>query len=492
MWLCGKVWGVKIGGWNGFMMNIHQEKSYSTSSISYLPFVNLPASDYNCILTVIQLAQRKTRDLKQQITIVTFDQPLFMKAIDIVSALSLNNVIVRLGAFHLLMSFLGCIGFIMAGSGLKDILSLIYATNTVDKMLSGHAYARAIRGHFLMHEALGRIISHEITDITEEEKKIIIELFSSSASLTVDDILKEDAVRRVSEKFQNTVTELVNRGPTARLWLQYFQMVTLVKHLIKADPSRNWLLHLHCVRNAIPYFHAAAHFLYARSAHLYLQSMISLSAKMPPQEFENFTTNGFFTIRRTDKFWCGLPSDQTIETTLMKNFKSSGGQTRARSTTESVKTQWILGAATGTEMCQQFENFCELQTAGGEQPVDYREARQIRDAADVQQLVNWLQTHRPFEVREKIISIASGIAGDPSKLTCHKAYEVGSASMREIIGKRYAEVKLKKSSTVLPIGTLTSFVKVGPQKRAMPIDPLGIFQRICILPVSQKTMEMYF
>ena len=63
------------------------------------------------------------------------------------SALFLTDqvlVIIRLGGFHTLMSFMGSIGYIMGGSGIKEVLSLIYAENTVD-ILSGHAYARAIQ-----------------------------------------------------------------------------------------------------------------------------------------------------------------------------------------------------------------------------------------------------------------------------------------------------------------------------------------------------------
>lgn len=51
-------------------------------------------------------------------TFVTFDQPLYVKARDIVSAKGADsdfrNVIVRLGGFHLLMSFLGSIGFYLS------------------------------------------------------------------------------------------------------------------------------------------------------------------------------------------------------------------------------------------------------------------------------------------------------------------------------------------------------------------------------------------
>ena len=52
------------------------------------------------------------------------------------------------------MSFLGCIGHIMAGSGLQEVLELVFAKNAVGHMLTGKAVARAARGHFLVDAAL--------------------------------------------------------------------------------------------------------------------------------------------------------------------------------------------------------------------------------------------------------------------------------------------------------------------------------------------------
>ena len=51
------------------------------------------------------------------------------------------------------MSFLGSIGHLMAGSGLKELLELIYAPNAVQHMLSGKSVSRALRGHFIIHSA---------------------------------------------------------------------------------------------------------------------------------------------------------------------------------------------------------------------------------------------------------------------------------------------------------------------------------------------------
>lgn len=48
----------------------------------------------------------------------------------------------------------------MDGLGLKEVLELIYAKNTVPHLLSGKAISRAIRGHFVVESAL-HVILHD-------------------------------------------------------------------------------------------------------------------------------------------------------------------------------------------------------------------------------------------------------------------------------------------------------------------------------------------
>lgn len=62
--------------------------------------------------------------------ILTFDQLLYMKARDIYSAGCLSDevlVVLRLGSFHTLMSYMGSICYIMAGSVIIKVLSIFYA-----------------------------------------------------------------------------------------------------------------------------------------------------------------------------------------------------------------------------------------------------------------------------------------------------------------------------------------------------------------------------
>jgi len=73
----------------------------------------------------------------------------------------LRKIVLLLGGFHTEMSMLGAIGVIMAGSGLKEMLAQVYAEGSVDKMLSGKAVARAVRGHLLIDSALNIITTSE-------------------------------------------------------------------------------------------------------------------------------------------------------------------------------------------------------------------------------------------------------------------------------------------------------------------------------------------
>ncbi|KAG5868451.1 hypothetical protein JTB14_037840 [Gonioctena quinquepunctata] len=148
LWLYGQLYTIpRICGWNGFLYALTSEKKYAISQIIPMPFFNASPTDYNTIYTTLLRAVDKCMKVKQKTCVVTFDQPHYQKARDFISSTSdprLQSVVIRLGGFHMLMSFLGSIGYVMSESGLEESLSTIYAPLSVGKMMSGHAYSRAI------------------------------------------------------------------------------------------------------------------------------------------------------------------------------------------------------------------------------------------------------------------------------------------------------------------------------------------------------------
>lgn len=161
--------------WSGFMQQVVKSEEHEKSRIEILPFIHLdPTNPNTCtIYSALSFASKQCEIHKISSCIITFDQPLYIKAAEITASSSdLSNVIIRLGGFHLLMSFLGSIGFIMTGSGLDALWETVYAPASVMHMLTGHAYARAVRAHLLNSAAIcGVLLSNlEFLDESYVEK----------------------------------------------------------------------------------------------------------------------------------------------------------------------------------------------------------------------------------------------------------------------------------------------------------------------------------
>ena len=96
---------------------------------------------------------KQAKQLKIEVPILTIDQPLWLKATEIVNALSLYVVLI-LGVFQMLMSFSGRIGDIMTDSGISECFGTVYGSTAINHMLTGKAISRALRGHFILESAL--------------------------------------------------------------------------------------------------------------------------------------------------------------------------------------------------------------------------------------------------------------------------------------------------------------------------------------------------
>jgi len=126
VWLYGKWNNLLWPGWNGYIEHLTKNNmNFSLSKILFLPFQ--PASNCNTIYTTLLCALKNAKRYDHKVCVITFDQPLYAKALEIVSAApeksDLSKIVIRFGGFHLLMSFFGAIRYIM----------LIYAPNSLDK-----------------------------------------------------------------------------------------------------------------------------------------------------------------------------------------------------------------------------------------------------------------------------------------------------------------------------------------------------------------------
>ena len=123
------------------------------STVSFLPIIDMDPTDFSCIYLTIAFIIDQANSLEIQTPVITFDQSLWLIANEIVQTKELN-VVLMLGGFHTMMSFMGSIGHLMEGSGLPEALHNVYAKNSVEHMMTGKAVSKAVRGHFLVSSAL--------------------------------------------------------------------------------------------------------------------------------------------------------------------------------------------------------------------------------------------------------------------------------------------------------------------------------------------------
>lgn len=202
----------------------------------------------------------------------------------------LKLAVLRLGGLHIEMSFLGCIGHVMSGSGLKEVLELVYATNAVGHMLSGKALARAVRGHILVDSVLNALLVNitfgsplpatigldtetgvnlgdkegelNASDVqaADQDLKKVEELYKELVKDTTKakQVGSTEVLLKVAEKLESKRVSVHNQR-TATMWIQYMNMVDTLRTFIKAERTGNWNLHLQTVREMLLYFAAAGH-----------------------------------------------------------------------------------------------------------------------------------------------------------------------------------------------------------------------------------------
>lgn len=64
----------------------------------------------------------------------------------------------------------------MKGSGLEEVFGILYGKNVVELVLSGKDYARATRGHFLVHSALLKILADFVAGHNSSDGNALVAL----------------------------------------------------------------------------------------------------------------------------------------------------------------------------------------------------------------------------------------------------------------------------------------------------------------------------
>ena len=194
---------------------------------------------------------------------------------------------------------------------------------------------------------------------------------------------------------------------------------------------------------------------------------------MSPEEYTLFSDKRYFTIRRTNDFWSGNFSDQTIEQYLMRMLKTGGGMTHGRGITDSRLTKWAHAQC--VPVCD-----ADVHSDTSEQHKHFRWSTQARNKKDNDVFVQWLQAHPPFAgyQSDRLVSIATGVVAD-TFANCDNAVQIGQSAAAKLTGKSFTEIPLHRSDKVKRIGDKNS---VSIRKKNTVVNLTLFFQQKHLCP----------
>lgn len=124
--------------------------------------------------------------------------------------------------------------------------------------------------------------AHETLPPEHDDFQTLTELMTSllPGSVTVAEVESNEVLDRFGENLDKK-KDALRSLKTSKLWMQYLDMVDIVRNFIKGERTGNWSLHMQSLYDMLPYFAASGHNMYLKSVHLHIQKMSKLQEQHP-------------------------------------------------------------------------------------------------------------------------------------------------------------------------------------------------------------------
>ena len=322
-----------VPDWSGWLSKTAVEECRSKqSNIGYLLPIMQPitkvATIQQCLLTSMEIS----RKLKQRYTFVTFDLAAAKIAYDVIwdNPHRYENVIVHLGAFHIICCYLGALGRMMVGSGFEEVVieSGICSSGSMEQVINGKHYNRAVRVHQVMMIAVDQLLLEHFVQCTGFDVSLASELQAladSPTSETLLDAAESETCREFIDKFRAFADSARQGalGSTCQFWIQYQTCVWTLLSFLKAIKENDIPAYMSLLRQMCPLISAADRLHYARYLPMYY-TQLSLLMSDCPEAYDLLKANSL-TVSRSSVPACCNAIDQTIEQTINRSAKTSGG-----------------------------------------------------------------------------------------------------------------------------------------------------------------------
>ena len=446
----------KVPTWSAFNAMVHQQTPVRTN-IGYCPMINGSPTDFSTVYTVMKSLQKMMKSLGQKESVITFDLAIYIKAKEIQwrNPDEFDDMVVRMGGFHIILNFLALLGKKFENSGLEDLLieSGVYGSATISSAMKGKAYNRGIRAHKLTMEALFRLQWQAFTTWYQERddtkktinQDILVEVLTSLQNSMQD---KEKflatfqqfkhEIRTVEEEFSKYNQKKEGSSKLCQFWNNYVGMVQLLLQFIRAERTGNWHLHLSTTAAMIPHFFSMDRPNYSRWLPVYIADMQQLD-KTHPRVYEEFM-RGNHTISRSGQPFTQVSTDMALEQSINLDSKTKGGIIGITKKPEALE-RWFLTSHQRAAITTAVKEMLDM----GDNEVIHKEAspsRISRDEGDVQKILHKFSTGLitdPFiyDDSDSLLNLATGMVmplSDASNLL--NACDKGARQMSEFIEQR--------------------------------------------------------
>lgn len=248
--------GVIRSGWTGFNQSLSREKQLEVTKVGYMPIIQAPAHEMDTLNTVVKKCMHVTAALGQRYTIITVDQALYCKLVELKWAVPeyQEKLVVQLGGLHISMCFLKTIGDHMKGSGLVDswVESGLLGPNAAENVVNGKAYKRAMRAHKITLQALWRMLVPLLLRSCERTNADLAQQISHPLSSVqhVNGLITSLKSPEFQTVFDEFVVQKSQENVNFKFWWNYMEMVsTLLDFTVRnsrATGSCIWIASAAC------------------------------------------------------------------------------------------------------------------------------------------------------------------------------------------------------------------------------------------------------
>ena len=361
-----------------------------------------------------------------------------------------QNHIILIGTFHLACAFMKMIGKKMDGSGLSDVLleAGLIGSGSLQSVLSGKHYERAVHCHKVLAEALERLLFRQYREsqsdeLPQEVQQSLHDIVTTGSSNAIESALGNDAIQDYLNAYL-TYREECKRGflgKTAQLWLSYMDLVRLLLALIYAVKNNDFTLYAYCIHAMNPLFFSFNGQNYARYLSYFSMMLCNIETSHPGAT--DLLKQGAISVARSFIPGNRADVDKKMEETFMRHAKSRGSSGAGMTgllTNQEAYQRWVRTTHARSHYANSMFNMADMQQSVSYEHRDLRPTEIARSQKNTSKALDAVQSFiNPFTVdtKDKLLILSSGQAAtDEIENDVLRAEEIGRAAHDAFIEDR--------------------------------------------------------